>query len=150
MMIRAIGTSFVVVVVVACHSGTPPPPAPHFGDVMTQIGRRFELLGRAAVAKRWDLASFELGELREGFDDVPRAEIPDDVHADIPQLAKLFVPAIENALEAGLAKHDATEFARGFATASGSCNTCHHEAGRAYIEIPDKPGDSVPRLDPLP
>src|SRR5512146_1040411 len=85
--------------VCACTGRAPSPPARHFGDLMTQVGRRFELLGRAMAASRWELADFELGELRETFDDLPAAEIPKDVKADLPQLASGFVPAIETTLE---------------------------------------------------
>src|SRR5262245_57800722 len=133
-----------VCVLCAC---TNPAPAPQLGDVMTKVGRRFELLGRAAQAKRWELAEFELGKLRETFDDLPKAEIPADVHADIPQLVKVLVPTVEKTLQAGLATHDV---ATAFAGASQSCNACHQEAGRRFIEVPDKLGETVPRLDPLP
>src|SRR4051812_35149488 len=96
--------SFACLAVCACSNPTPTAAPPHLGDLMTQVGRRFELLGRAALAKRWELAEFELGELRETFDDLPTAEIPADVHANIPQLVKVFVPTIESTLQAGLAK----------------------------------------------
>jgi hypothetical protein len=117
---------------------------------MTQVGHRFELLGRAMQAKRWDLAGFELGELRETFDDVPTAELPHDVKADIPQLAKGFVPVIEAALQDAVTKRDPAGAATAFATASQACNGCHQASGRKFIEIPDKLGESVPRLDALP
>jgi cytochrome c553 len=149
MTTRSMGLLFALAAT-SCNSSSAIAPAPHFGDVMTQVGRRFELLGRAAIANRWDLAAFELGELRETFDDVPRAAIPPDVKADIPQLAKNFVPTIETTLDTALAKRDSAAFATAFATAAGACNGCHHAADRPYIEIPVKPGDSVPRLDPVP
>lgn len=140
----------VLLALAACSGGTPRAPAPRLGDLMTQVGRRFELIGRAGTAKRWDLAGFELGELHETFDDVPKAIMPEDVKADVPQLAKGFVPTIESNLDAAVASRDPARLATAFAAAAGACNSCHQAAGKPYIEIPTVPGQSVPRLDPLP
>ncbi len=137
-------------VLCACTGRTPSAPAPRFGDLMTQVGRRFELLGRAMQAKRWELAEFELGELRETFDDIATAQVPKDVNADIPQLAKAFVPAVVTPLQDAVSKRDAAHASTAFASASQACNGCHQASGRKFIEVPDKPGEVVPRIDPLP
>jgi len=123
---------------------------PRLGSLMTEVGRRFELLGRAATARRWELAEFELGELRETFDDVPRAVMPDDVKADVPTLARTFVPVIEDALAGAVATHDLAQLEPAFAAAADACNKCHQAAGKAFIEVPARPGQPVPRLDPAP
>ena len=140
----------VVLAVASCSGSTPRPPGPRLGDLMTQVGRRFELIGRAATARRWDLAGFELGELHETLDDVPRAVMPEDVKVDVPQLAKAFVPTIESNLDAAVASRDPARLATAFEAAAGACNSCHQAAGKPYIEIPTVPGQSVPRLEPLP
>ena len=52
-------------------------PRPHFGSVMAEVGRRFELAGRAGLANRFELAAFEVGEIGELFEgELPRAELP--------------------------------------------------------------------------
>jgi len=135
---------------VGCNAAAPPPPAPRLGDVMTQVGHRFELLGRAIQANRWELAEFELGELRETFDDVAVAAIPTDVKADVRQLAKGVIPAIESALSGAVAHRDLAIATAAFATAAKACNSCHQASGKPYIEIPEAIGVTVPRLDPLP
>lgn len=140
----------VALVTGACTGPAPSTSAPHFGDLMTQVGRRFELLGRAMQAKRWELADFELGELRETFADVPIAQIPKDVKADVARLARGFVPVIETTLQEAVSKRDAAGAATAFASAAQSCNACHQAAGRRFIEVPDKLGEAIPRLDPLP
>ena len=60
---------------------------------MVQVGRRFELAGRAAVANRFELAAFEAGELGELFEnDVPRASLPKEgPTTQIPAMAKAFL-----------------------------------------------------------
>jgi hypothetical protein len=35
------------------------------GEVMSQVGHRFEMAGRAAKANRFEMAAFEVGELEE-------------------------------------------------------------------------------------
>ncbi len=144
------GRAVLAVLVSACTSRAASAPAPHFGDLMTQVGRRFELLGRAMQANRWELADFELGELRETFDDLPTAAIPKDVKADIPQLAKGFVPAIETPLQDAIVKRDPMSAATAFASAAQACNGCHQASGRKFIEVPDKIGEPVPRVDTVP
>ncbi len=139
----------VAVALCACNQA-PAAPGPHFGDVMTQVGRRFELLGRAMQARRWELADFELGELRESFDDIPTAQIPRDVKADVRQLARGFVPTIEASLQEAVAKRDTAAAATSFASAAQVCNACHQASARRFIEVPDKLGEAVPRLDALP
>ena len=72
------------------------------------------------------------------------------MHADIAQLAKSFVPAIVSPLQDAVTRHDTASAATSFATASRACNACHQATGRQFIEVPDKLGELVPRLDPLP
>jgi len=58
---------------VACRAD----PPPRYGQAMHEIGRRFEVLGRAAAAGRYELARYELDELNEVVeDDLPRAKAP--------------------------------------------------------------------------
>jgi hypothetical protein len=137
-------------VALACSGRDAPTPAPRFGELMTAVGRRFELLGRAGVARRWELAAFELGELREAFEDVPAAIVPADAKVDVRQLAKGFVPGMESALAGAIATRDETALVAAFSTAAQACNACHRASGKAFIEVPSHPGDGVPVLEPLP
>ena len=45
-----------------------------YGPLMVEVARRFEVIGKAFLARRFDLADFEVGEMGEIFvDDLPRA-----------------------------------------------------------------------------
>lgn len=143
------------VVLSGCDRSSPAPapaPAPHYGEVMSSIGRRFELVGRAASAARWDLAAYELHELDELLDDdLPAAAPPKisngtDLRALAGALAKTNVPELEGAVKA----RDAAAFKRAFASTAAACNGCHQSTGHAFIEIPAEPGAGVPKIDPLP
>lgn len=123
--------------------------APRYGEVMTEVGRRFELLGRAALARRFELADYQLGELQESVAGLERAEPPrESAGVDLKPLARAFVSAQPPALAAALRSHDAATFARAFHDAAAQCNACHQASGHRFIEVPEAPGQPVPRLDP--
>jgi len=136
----------------ACVGAPPPePPAPRYGAVMTEVGGRFERLGRAFKAQRLALATFELGEIEEVFTrDLPRAEPPEEsAGVDLAGVAQAFrqtnIPELRKAL---LAK-DKAAFREAYSRAAQTCNGCHRASGHPFVEIPVDPGQPVPRLDPV-
>jgi hypothetical protein len=130
----------------------PAEQAPGLGEVMVQVGRRFEVAGRAAAANRFELAAFEAGELGELFEnDVPRASLPKEgPTAQIPSMAKAFLESIPPELTRAAASKDRAAFATAFQHAAAMCNACHVSAAKGFIQVPSFPGQSVPVLDPLP
>ncbi len=127
------------------------PDAPRYGELMAEAGHRFELLGKAGVARRWELADFERSELAEVFDDLPHAEPPEkNTGADLLALGRGFIDGRLPDLSQSIAAHDPAVFQAAFARAAAACNGCHQASGHAFIEIPQEPGQGVPRLDPLP
>jgi cytochrome c553 len=128
------------------------PEGPGLGVVMVQVGHRFELAGRAAVANRFELAAFEAGELGELFEnDVPRASLPKEgPTAQIPAMAKAFLESIPPELSKAATSKDPAAFAAAFEHAAATCNACHQSAEKGFIQVPSVPGRSVPVLDPLP
>jgi cytochrome c553 len=133
-------------------SGEEHADAPGLGEVMVQVGRRFETAGRAASANRFELAEFEVGELEELFEgDVPRAKLPKEgPTAQIPALAKAFLETVPPELGKAAASHDQAAFATAFQHAAAMCNACHQSAAKGFIQVPSVPGQSVPVMDPLP
>jgi hypothetical protein len=125
--------------------------APGLGEVMVQVGRRFELVGRAAAANRFELAEFEVGELEELFeDDVPNAELPKEgPTAHIPALAQGFLKTNLPEMKKAAAAKAAVEFQDTFRRAASSCNACHQASAKGFIQIPTAPGKPVPDLDPV-
>jgi cytochrome c553 len=125
---------------------------PGLGEVMVQVGRRFEVAGRAASANRFELAAFEVGELEELFEsDVPRASLPKEgPTAQIPAMAKAFLDSIPPELNRAAASKDRAAFDVAFQHAAATCNACHASAAKGFIQVPSVPGQSVPVLDPLP
>ncbi len=124
-------------------------PARAYGDVMSDVGRRFELAGRAAAATRFELAAFEVGEMRELFEgDLRHAAVPKEGPTDMlastaDGFVKVNVPELEKAAKA----KDGRAFAAAFQRASVTCNGCHVSSAHGFIQIPSVPGKAVPDLE---
>ncbi|HZU85338.1 MAG TPA: hypothetical protein VE987_20545 [Polyangiaceae bacterium] len=128
------------------------PQGAGLGEVMSQVGRRFETAGRAAAVGRYELAEFEVGELEELFEnDVPRAALPKEgPTAHIAAMAQSFLKLNAPELKRAAASKDRVAFADAFQHAAAACNGCHQASAKAFIEVPSVPGRAVPALDPLP
>jgi hypothetical protein len=124
---------------------------PGLGDVMAQVGRRFEIAGRAAVANRFELAEFEAGELEELFEgDVPRASLPKEgPTAHIAPMARAFLENSAPDLKKAAAAKNRDGFTAAFQRTATACNACHQSSQKAFIQVPAVPGKAVPDLDPL-
>jgi len=135
----------------ATASAAPSAPRPSFGNLMAEVGRRFELAGRAAEANRYELAAFEAREIREVFeDDIPGAELPKEgPTTHIPAEAKAFLP-IDAELEKAATAKDAHAFELAFQHAAAACNGCHAASGKPFIQIPTALGKAVPDVEPVP
>ena len=91
-----------------------------------------------------------IDELGEAIDeDLSRAEPPRE--GDPKKLASLLnelksqrMPALTRAAKA----KDASAYRGSFANAAKTCNACHEATGHPFVEVPEVPGGSVPRLDP--
>ncbi len=127
-----------------------PPSGKHFGDLMFEVGRRFERAGRAVAAGRWELARYDLGEIDEVFSqDVPTAIMPEDVHIDLRPIAREFASSVPDELRKPIAARDRAGFEAAFARAAATCNACHEAASKPFIQVPSTIGVPVPRLDPV-
>jgi len=122
-------------------------PTRRYGDLMAEVGRRFERSGRAVLADRWELASYDLEELEECFErDLARATPPPEVKIDLRTLAKAYLE-VHTALKNATGGRDRAVFAAKFERAATACNGCHEAAGKGYIVVPVRMGASVPVID---
>src|SRR5580693_7213067 len=100
---------------------------PGLGEIMTlQQGRHFKLwfAGRAG---NWPLADYEIGKLKDGFDDVDKLIGGDTVGKAVGAP----IAAIEKAIES----KDKDSFTRAFDQLTAGCNSCHHTLDHAFIVI---------------
>jgi hypothetical protein len=116
-------------------TGSNTPYRPGLGDLMTAfVQPRHIKLGLAGTAQNWDYAAYELGELREAFDDVAKLVVK---HGNL-QIAPAIASTVKlpmDALDAAIRAKDQTAFARAYSDLTDGCNACHKSADHAMIVI---------------
>jgi hypothetical protein len=150
--LRAMGVEAGAIVIegrpLACvESGGPPR---RYGPVMEGVGRRFETLGRAIAARRWELADYELEELTEDLEELPAAVPPPSVRVDLAPTARAFPADHLASLAHAVERRDAVAATAAFGATAAACNGCHTAAGKAAITVPSTPGELVPWITPAP
>jgi hypothetical protein len=129
--------ALIAVTAPGCDRPAPEPYVPGLGEIMSATQMRHSKLWFAGEAENWPLASFELDELREGFDDAVRFH---PTHKDAP-VAKL-VPEMTAGplaqLDSAVASRDVASFEKAFDNLTAACNACHRAAqfGFNVIERP--------------
>jgi hypothetical protein len=104
-----------------------PADYPGLGEVMTLQQLRHIKLWFAGHAGNWPLASYEIGELQEGFEDANKLVGGDTVEKQIGGPMKALQQAVDD--------KDRAAFAVAFDKLSAGCNSCHHALGRPFIAI---------------
>jgi hypothetical protein len=105
----------------------PEPYQPGLGEFMALQQMRHIKLWFAGHAGNWPLADYEVGELKEGFDDVSQllgGHIVDQ-HVGAP------LAALQKAIDA----KDGAAFAIAFDNLSAGCDACHHALDHGFIVI---------------
>ena len=129
--------AFAAAIAAGCARPAPPPPpataapaaeayVPGLGDIMSLQQMRHVKLWFAGEAGNWELASYELDELGEGFDDAMKFH---PTHKDSPVPLTEVIPQMGTALVTNLRKavdaKDEAAFERGFDELTAGCNNCH-------------------------
>lgn len=129
----------VALALLAACAHAPAPAAPEHrrgGELMIEVGTRYARLTREVDAARWELAAYDIHELREAFEDdlLPRTwgDNPTMQHA-----AHGFLAGPLAALEATARTKDRAGWPAAFAATTAACNACHRDAHVAFVEIDD-------------
>jgi hypothetical protein len=139
------GCGFVAVVAVAllgftAGCGKSEPYVPGLGEIMSLQQMRHAKLWLAGDARNWELAAYELDELREGFDDVVRFH---PTHKDSPVAPKDAIPRMVTepiaSLRAVVDKKDAGAFTEAYDALTSACNNCHRATNFGF-NIVQRPG----------
>ncbi len=109
------------------------------GEIMGLTQMRHAKLWFAGRAGNWDLAGYELDELREGFDDAMRyhrrhKSAPEPLTTMVPQYTDTPVRELDKAIAA----HDEAAFTAAFDNLTQGCNGCH-EAARFGFNVVTRP-----------
>lgn len=102
---------------------------PRLGDIMNNAQMRHIKLWYAGKAANWELAGFELRQLKTNLVDAAL------LYSGIPvtNVTTLATPlqAVSDAIEA----KDGSRFAKAYGELTGGCNACHQSMERAFVAI---------------
>jgi hypothetical protein len=121
---------------------------PELGEQMLGIQIRHARLWFAGEAQNWNLAAFEIQELKEAFDAVveqnPEHAIfqPDKLSDILPAMTNAPIKSLRDAVD----HSSKAEFEKAFDALSAACTGCHHVAGNDFLVI-QRP--TTPLLDNL-
>ena len=107
-----------------------------FGEMMTNIQIHHDKLWFAGKNQNWDLANYEINELKETFDDIQKYQKARSESAMVPMIT----PAIDS-VSTTISKKNLLEFENSFKYLTNTCNDCHLATGHEYnvIVIPQTP-----------
>jgi hypothetical protein len=107
---------------------------PGLGEFMGRIQVDHAKIWLAGQARNWDLAGYQLGELKEVFSDVQDL-VPQYQNVPVGDMIEAIITGTITDLEGAIAKRDLNSFSTSFDKLTAACNTCHQAANRAYIAI---------------
>jgi hypothetical protein len=110
------------------------PYAPGLGEFMTATQLRHAKLWFAGRAKSWDLAGYEIDELKEGLEDAAK-QFPTHDGLPVADMIESHTQAPLDELEKAVDAKSSAKFMAAFDKLSRGCNACHAEAKKPFIKI---------------
>jgi hypothetical protein len=107
--------------------------------LFTQV--RHAKLWLAGSARNWELADYEIDELKEGFDDAVK-HVPTYEGVPVGPMIQAMMTGPISQVEAAIKARDSGKFTASFDRLTAACNSCHAAAHRAFVVI-TRPGTSV-------
>jgi hypothetical protein len=110
------------------------PYQPEIGEIMMFQQLRHGKLWFAGKAGNWPLASYEVNELREGFEAVAKY-YPTFNNVPLAQMIDAIRETNFAELDKAVASHDRAQFSRAFDGLTQACNACHQANELPFIAI---------------
>ncbi len=111
---------------------------PGLGEFMSQMQVHHAKLWFAGKEENWDLANFEIGEIGEALNDIPKycADRP-----EVKSIGMITAPVynISNAIK----EKDQKKFENDFVLLTATCNNCHQQTNHGFISI------KIPDVSPV-
>jgi hypothetical protein len=116
---------------------------PGLVEIMMATQSHHAKLWYAGNARNWELADYQVDELKEGLEDAAKA-IPDYKGVPIGSMINnLIMPPIEE-VEAAIKAQDRAKFVAAYDKLTAACNTCHNGSKRGFIVIQRPAGAAFP------
>ena len=110
------------------------PYEPGLGEFMMATQVRHAKLWFAGNENNWDLASYEIDEIKEGLEDA-ESLIPTQDGIPVGEMIKTVIdPRIEE-LEKAVKEKNSAAFMVAFDNLTNGCNSCHAAANKPFIRI---------------
>ena len=131
--------AFVILIVSPTRAADDPPRpnepySPGLGEIMTLQQMRHSKLWLAGQASNWELAAYELDELKEGFDDAIKL-FPTFKGLPVGRMIGDIMTTSIADVDKTIAAKDGSGFASAFDRLTASCNACHQAANHGFIAI---------------
>ena len=107
---------------------------PGLGDLMHALQLRHAKLWFAGTAGNWELAAFELHEIRENLDRIVRWHA-DNEDAPMGPSIKAYMQTGRYALDRSITQRNSADFTAAFDRFTQGCNECHTAAKHGFIVI---------------
>jgi hypothetical protein len=107
---------------------------PGLGEFMTATQLRHAKLWFAGKQNNWDLAAYEIDEIKEGLEDAARLHPSFDGVPVAEMIKTIIVPRIAE-LEKGVRAKSSAKFMVAFDELTSGCNSCHAGANKPFIRI---------------
>jgi hypothetical protein len=107
---------------------------PGFGEFMSGIQAHLSKLWFAGLNENWDLARFEIDEIKESLDDIRKYE----TDRKESQLLPMINPALDS-ISGSVEKKDLKSFKYNFVYLTNTCNACNTAAEHKFnvVRIPE-------------
>jgi hypothetical protein len=102
---------------------------PRLGDIMSSVQARHVKLWYAGKAANWELAAYELRQLKAGLVEAAR------LYAGIPVSNVTTMAAPVQSVEDSIEARDSMRFSKTFGGLTEACNGCHASMARSFIVI---------------
>jgi hypothetical protein len=116
----------------------PPPPTqylPSIGDMMiATIQPRHERLWQAGQDGNWELAGYELKNLKGAFNRLGHAH-PTEHDISFPEMIASVTDQPLKELDSAVKSRDSAAFARAYADLTDACNSCHQALNHGVVAI---------------
>ena len=107
---------------------------PGLGEFMTATQLRHAKLWLAGKQNNWDLAAYEIDEIKEGLEEAARLHPTFDGVPVAEMIKTIIDPRIER-LEKAIDGKSSTQFVAAFDELTNGCNSCHAGASKPFIRI---------------
>ncbi|MBK6523328.1 MAG: hypothetical protein IPI93_04575 [Sphingobacteriaceae bacterium] len=109
---------------------------PGFGDLMSSIQIHHNKLFFAGENKNWELADFEVHEILEALEDLPKFCADREEIKSLPMIQPA-IDSINNAIK----QKNYTLFKSSYGLLTNTCNNCHRATNFGFnvVKIPDNP-----------